>query len=407
MFARRMLIAFVVFGLLSATIFGLTAVAKFKPYGVPDALRDKWDAKQEAIAAAEANRRAQRAAANGEKVELKANEKAPLARIPHSEHDFGLLDPGTSAEHTFVIENVGAAPLAIVMADTSCKCTLSETSKELVQPGESAEVTLTWKTGSEREFYRQFAIIRTNDPLHAEIELSVSGRVRTVLGFESPSINAAHVMPGEGVQESTLVFSQTLDQFEIDSVDCDIPGFHAEIYPALEEELTKLGAKCGWRLEMTSAPTLDSGRFSHVLRVTARIPREKEPVSREIPFQGYVKPSISFYGSGLDARDGLDLGIINNDKPFEHRLYVRVRGTELPESLVVSRTEPKILNAKIVPIKSKKDVYQLVISVPVGAEQTIFNLENQHGYVEVCDKDNPNNKNWFPVKGAVVDMKIR
>jgi hypothetical protein len=214
-----------------------------------------------------------------------------------------------------------------------------------------------------------------------------------------------------------------MDDFEVASVESDLPGFHAEILPVLDETLEVLKAKSAWRIRVTTDASLNPGPFSDLVRVRVRgdVPEIEtaeetlvrsdagvgEELLRELPIAGTVRSSISFYGAGLDSRDGLDLSVVTNDRELVHRLYVRTRGNPAPEKLVVSGVEPKALRATIAPVKSRPGVFQLTIRIPAGSEQVIFNRDSQHGYVEVSDAENPSQKNWFPVKGAVVDMNQR
>ncbi len=205
-----------------------------------------------------------------------------------------MLDPGTSAKHVFVIRNAGNAPLAITAADTSCKCTLSETSADLIAPDSTAEVTLTWNTGSEREFYRQYAIIRTNDPQRREIELAVRGQIRTQLGFSTEELTAPAMSPGSRAEAETILFSQTLDDMEVTEVQCELPGFEYRLEPVSEDLLRSLNARTAWRLCVSADAPDTSGRFLDSVRVGIRSQetRKAPTVVREILFRGIARPFL-------------------------------------------------------------------------------------------------------------------
>jgi hypothetical protein len=404
-FAKRFLIFAGCFFAALMGILGLTAVAKYKPYGVPEVLRPKWEAMQAEIAEAE---RLRREAAQVDTARLDVV-KQPRSRavVTETEHDFGMLDPGQSASHTFLIGNQGDAPLTLTAGDTSCKCTLSKTSRQLVPPGESAEITLTWNTGSEREFYRQYAVIHTNDPDQREIELGVSGTIRVFLGFSDEELLVPQVEPGHGAEAQTILYSQVLQQFEIGNVQSSLPGFHCIVEPLTDSELKPFAALSGFRLRFSTDATLEQGSFQDVIRVEVQgnsIEDEKEDRVREIAIRGRVTAPITFYGADLHSEHGLDLGIVSSDEGKVVKMLVRVRGDRVPQQMRVSRIEPAILEPELSPIQSRPGVFSLTIRVPIGADQSIFNREQQHGLVEVCDADNPSFKNWIPIYGAVVDI---
>jgi hypothetical protein len=405
-FAKRLLILLGCFGCLTAGVVGLTALAKYKPYGVPELLIPKWEAMQAEIAAAEALKK--------QSAELQESSSPAVADLPHpkavvdeTEFDFGMLDPGGSAAHTFVIRNEGSAPLVLAAGDTSCKCTLSEVSKQLVAVGESAEVTLTWNTGTKREFYRQYAVIRTNDPNQREIELAVSGQVRALLAFDQDELLAPAVEPGEGAKVETIIYSQFLTDFDVKDVTCGLPGFLHIAEPLADDELEKLKATFGLRLRFSTDASMSRGNFKDLIRmsvVSDELPTDQNPMPMEIAVSGRVTAPITFYGADLHAERGLEMGLVSDGKEKVMHLLVKFRGDRIPEAMIVSRVEPEIIETEVEPIESRPGTFKLTIRIPAGAPQTIFNRESQHGYVEVCDKDNPHVKNWFPVYGAVIKI---
>lgn len=331
----------------------------------------------------------------------------PVAVVDQAEHDFGMLNAGSSARHTFEIRNEGDAPLVISAADTSCKCTLSETSANVVAPGSTAEVTLTWNTGASRKYYRQYAVVRTNDPNRKEIELVVCGQIQTLLGFSTEELTAPRVNPGHGAEADTVVFSQTLDDFEVVGVQSDLPGFQFYIEPVSDEVLHSLNAKSAWRLCVSTDASLEKGMFVDAVRVAVQSEQLDEgnsPLTREILFRGHVLPLISFYGSKLHSEEGLDLGIINAGTEVVAQIIVRVRGNQPATRMEVSSVEPGILQTDISPIDSRPGVFRLTITVPADAPQTFFSTEQKHGYVEVHNPDNPAIRSWFPIYGSVLSL---
>jgi hypothetical protein len=397
---------------LAVGTYGLVAVAKYKPYGVPDILRDEWDAKQAQIKAAEQARlasmqQAQSASTAPPDATSQAVVPTPLAVVDQSEHDFGMLDPGISAKHTFVIANHGDSPLVLSAGETSCKCTLSEASTEVVAPGAQAEISLTWNTGTARQFYRQYALVKTNDPKHREIELAVSGTVRALLAFDSDEVVAPIADPGSGARSSVLLYSQYLQEFEVSNVECDLPGFVFEVLPVSTSELDAVEAKSAWRLMVSTDGSLPKGEFSQIIRVHVtskqQIEGEDEAI-REIPFRGRVLSPITFYGAGLHSDDGLDLGTVAQGQEKIVKIMVRTRGNRLPEKLEITRISPSFLQASVEAHPTRSGIHTLSIVVPKDAPQTVFNREQDHGFVEVGDPENPNNKNSFPLFGAVLAL---
>lgn len=55
-------------------------------------------------------------------------------------HDFGEIEEGVQATHVFKFYNNGDEPLIINRVRPSCGCTVSEYTREPVQPGEAGEI---------------------------------------------------------------------------------------------------------------------------------------------------------------------------------------------------------------------------------------------------------------------------
>lgn len=75
---------------------------------------------------------------------LQENAKVPKTKVEFDKeiHDFGEIEQGEIAETTFLIKNVGDNDLYIVDAHGSCGCTVPEVTKEAIEPGESAPISV-------------------------------------------------------------------------------------------------------------------------------------------------------------------------------------------------------------------------------------------------------------------------
>lgn len=76
------------------------------------------------------------------KAEAKTKPEGPLpvAVFNEVEHDFGSINEGVVAEHTFTVKNTGEAPLVIEKASPSCGCTVPDWTKSPIPPGGSGFV---------------------------------------------------------------------------------------------------------------------------------------------------------------------------------------------------------------------------------------------------------------------------
>lgn len=89
------------------------------------------------------------------------------------EHEFGAVKAGTPLSYTFKFKNKGKAPLEITEVKPSCGCTKGDFDKT-VQPGKEGKITLSIaKTDSYNGPMVKTATVKTNDPEHESVVLTL------------------------------------------------------------------------------------------------------------------------------------------------------------------------------------------------------------------------------------------
>jgi hypothetical protein len=448
-FLRRMMFFSGGLAALALVVGALVAVVKLQPYGVPEPLRPAYQKRVDAI------RKADEASRTGDLASV------PRAEIVgQSKHDFGLMDPRSEAQHTFLIKNIGGGELILEAGPTTCKCTLSQVSAKALKPGETGEVTLTWaSTGKQRKSFTQTAIVRTNDPTQAELQLQVSGRIRSLLAVDPPELNFAGTDPGKPRSTKVVVYSQAWSEFGIDLVEPSDELSDAltwQVEPLAPEKLTKFDAKMGYLVTVTLNSDAINGYFNGALRLHVIPPQPIEPsegdenaseateqsdvqnevlirdridevfaakratndeaassreqlddqgrLVRELVVRGNILDRISIYGPGLDERAGLTLGVVDTTEGCESKLIVKVRGNRQPAFMRVGKVYPEYLDASIEPMGDREGYYTLKVRVPKGVPVDLFNADDHHGYVSIETDLSETGQRVLPVFGAVVDQ---
>jgi hypothetical protein len=369
----------------------LTLVVEYKPYGVPDHRRAEYESKLD-----ELGQRAQR---------LRELDRAakPKVVVPESSHDFGMMNPHTTASHSFVIRNDGEHPLALEVRETSCKCTVGQLQQSLLPPAEQTTVTLTWNTGYQADTYEQTATVVTNDPLAKSIKLTVKGEVRAEL-IVPESVELPASDPAETTHTSFVVFSQLWDNFEVVDARCQLDGFqwHAEPIETTASELFDKGAKSAWRIRVLAASE-SFGKFEGKLDLTIQPNTGGEDVVRTLTCSGRVRAPIAFSSPNIHGEEGLDIGTLVAGTEQLFQLIVRCRG-DVTRPVKVLDIKPDELNASLEPL-TKPGSYRLTVKVPADCPFVVFNAEQGHGYVQVGDPRDPGFSNWFPLYGAVTTVE--
>ncbi|MEY2526324.1 MAG: hypothetical protein QOE73_1095, partial [Verrucomicrobiota bacterium] len=71
----------------------------------------------------------------------------------------------------FKYKNTGDKPVRIKSVKSSCGCTTAQTQKDQVGPGESGEITATFKIGDRTGTQVKSVSVETDDPVHSSIGL--------------------------------------------------------------------------------------------------------------------------------------------------------------------------------------------------------------------------------------------
>ena len=370
----------------------LVLSVKYKPYGVSDFRRVEYEQKLAEI------KRARERARNA--VELNPSLE-PIASVDEMAFNFGRVDPNSTMSHSFVVKNVGDAPLQLELGDTTCKCTSSSFRGDgFVLPGDETEVTLTWNTGKQAEDYEQVARVHTNDPLNKVLDLKVTGQVRAEL-IGPQHVNLGSFNVGESFGSRLTFYSQLWDDFSIVAVKCDEFDLDWFVEPPQAGEASLAGAEASSSLILEiSGDIVSRGEFNLQMLVVLRPSDGGEDLEHLVSLSGSTKAPISFFHPDLHDSQGLDLGTLSAGNRHEFAVNVRMRGNE-GRRLVVLKKEPQQLDVSLEELSSS-GVFRLLIAVPDDCSPMIFNRENQRGYVQIGDPDDPSFQNWLPLSGAVV-----
>ncbi|MEM9644035.1 MAG: DUF1573 domain-containing protein [Planctomycetota bacterium] len=390
-FARRLVTVFGTIAVLLVITSCMALIVQYKPYGVPDEKRDDYEARVAALRADEADRK------------MRANQPKPIAVAKERFFDFGLLDPHVTARHAFEIGNEGETALTLDVTETTCKCTVGQLGKKVLLPGEFTTVTMEWNTGYQADRYEQSAIVRTNDPNRAIVKLRVAGTVRAKL-VAPQHVRLRTANPGELNRGTFIVYSQLWRELIIEDVQSELLGLDWDVEPvdpASQNGLADAEALAAWRVNV-SCLSNSPGMFQEPIHLKLRGAESGETLDRTVSLSGKVHQPISFIGPNLDSRTGLDLGTMTNDRDHVTHLIVRQRD-KMNRALQVMKVEPATLQASLEEVGNDGD-YRLTLKFPTGSQPVLFNMETQHGYVEIGDPETPGLSNWFPVHGALIKL---
>lgn len=102
----------------------------------------------------------------------------PMPVCEKSMHNFGvILEKDGKVTHTFIIKNMGKAPMVINKIEASCGCTTSAYSKKPIAPGETTEVKITFDPTDRPGIFSKAISIYTN-ATSKSLNLRIRGEVK-------------------------------------------------------------------------------------------------------------------------------------------------------------------------------------------------------------------------------------
>ena len=345
----------------------------------------------------------------------------PTAVCAHDSFNFGMMDPLTVGQHTFVIQNKSSVNLIIEGGESTCKCTLSDLKRAVVLPGEEYPVTLTWNSGHARQEFRQSATILTNDPTNREISLSVFGKVRAVLAATPTQINLGRLIPSTESSELFTVYSQVWEDFEIARLESTSDFIKADLAPPGSEQLVStddelsnaksqrliqltyngeaprgplsgqirihLRPPIGWGEQKNEVESTAADKYSTQNLPEIRFPRQEDgTILAEIPFYGVAVRRLSLYGRTIQSEGSIALGTLSPKDSVGNQWTIigRIRGNMQPTSIAAVTTGIPGLKADIEIINANPSKYsfRIVLSTTRKLNPAIYNGE-QSGMLRI------------------------
>ncbi len=99
----------------------------------------------------------------------------PTTKIQFAEdtYDFGKINEGTKAKHTYTFTNVGTEPLIIQDAKASCGCTVPTFSKDPVEPGATGKIDVVFDSkGRPGKTSKYVTVTANTEPVKTKIFLT-------------------------------------------------------------------------------------------------------------------------------------------------------------------------------------------------------------------------------------------
>ncbi|MEM7476134.1 MAG: DUF1573 domain-containing protein [Planctomycetota bacterium] len=258
-----------------------------------------------------------------------------LEIVGDTEYDFGSMMHGDKMSHDFVFRNTGDGPLRLEMGDSSCKCTVGQFDKSVLEPGEETNVTLTWEALSVTHDFGQYAKIKTNDVNNIEVKLNIFGQITEVVTSVPRAIKLDNISDTEATQRTIMVYAYSesitdLQQISWTNVDTDsLVDLEYRKVPLSEvTDPAHKNAVSAFEIKFTINPGVPIGNLGS--RIQYRTNRGEEIGTMEIPITGRAVGSIELAGGpSFDrGRSLVKLGTVKKSEGKEVAIVLFVQGDD-------------------------------------------------------------------------------
>ncbi|MFH1026731.1 MAG: DUF1573 domain-containing protein, partial [Pseudomonadota bacterium] len=184
---------------------------------------------------------------------------APKLVCDQMAYDFGTMDNNQDVVHTFVLRNAGDLSLEIKQVRSSCGCTVASLSRNIIPPGEQAEVTAKLSLRGRQGPQHKSITVECNDPQQPVVTLYLEGTAISELQIQPPQIFLGRITSGVCQTGAVDITSQTASAVTIKKVSTDSTFLNVS-----QEAVTDGKA---YRILVSTKPPLPLGTFRNNVRV--------------------------------------------------------------------------------------------------------------------------------------------
>ena len=334
-------------------------------------------------------------------------------------HDFGLMEQGSKGKRAFVFKNDGTSDLKLVAnyknANT-CECTVSKLTKDVIHPGESAEVEVSWEITRAAAKFSHSARIRTNDPTKPEIALRIKGLVgKTLVLAPSTEWTFNSNSTKEPIKVSGTLYSEMLNDFKIlRRIESSHPAITVEFKRLNEDELEDFAGKrrrgevptdedpvvpqsalpqkavhpkCAYSITAYISPEIPIGIFRE--KATIHTDIAKRPLltfyfegKHTGPIQIYLAPTPGTVWNNASLI--LTLGRFSASQGKKVKLTMFVKDVEQEMRVSVAKTDPEFLKVtaeRTAFVGKNRERFNLTVEVPAGKPPTSRGPDNPAKFI--------------------------
>ena len=181
-----------------------------------------------------------------------------------TEHKFGSVPQGATAQHVFVINNIYKEDAHIASIQSSCGCTTPTIKKRYLKTYESTELLATYNTKSFLGDKSATITVIFDKPYYAEVQLNVSGFIRDDVTFTPGEVNFGEIDHATMAERTVEISHVGRADWKIIDVTSPNTAFQVKL-----SDPTRQGRKVTYRMTVRLKGDLEPGFFQDRLTVVS------------------------------------------------------------------------------------------------------------------------------------------
>lgn len=288
---------------------------------------------------------------------------SPVATCAATDYHFGTLAADHSLEHVFAITNTGDSPLELENARSGCSCTVSIIDKNIIPPGETGQVKVSFTPKGRPGEKTNMVLVDTNDPKLPTMQFSLSCTFEPLSYLSQGTYHFGEALPGNkgNVHANVTLFAGSREQY-LTKIKVDMSQA-----PEFDFELVETVKRKEFEIKFVNKVELPLGFYKGRVRIQGDTEHTFD-ISGNIRAAIFAQPSF------------ISFDVTRSDTPtFDAE--VRILGPDAPGFKVIRASAPEGIQTSI----SKVNSYYTVslFGIPKNCEMNTDMIKIETDYPDV------------------------
>lgn len=232
-----------------------------------------------------------------------------------TKHDFRTVGRGTKSEFHFEFKNVYEEDVHVSAVRTSCGCTTPSVTKDTLKTHETAAIVATFNTRTHIGQKAATVTVVFDKPYYAEVQLKVSGFIRTDITFDPPEVGFGEIPAGQTREREVVITHRGNSNWKITDVRSHCTNLQVRLNPP-----ERSPGMVRYRMLVSMDDAMSEGEIRERLTL---ISNDRDFPTTEMAISGRIRPVVSVSPAavslGTTAGDGVveKRLVVRGDAPFE------------------------------------------------------------------------------------------